>query len=81
MTPQEIFINRTMKKVYRCAGDFRRVFGIGIENFLYVSEVGADIDFIALFKALDIPLNEGSREYANKKYGPAAVDLIGRLMM
>jgi len=37
-------------------------------------------DFQQLFKELGVPMDESSLEIMQRKYGPAAVELIGRLL-
>lgn len=81
MPQEKVFKDEVLNTAFVCAADFRRIFGVSIADFYSIGPGGVTLDFSALFKALGIPLDETSREYTEKKYGPEAVMLLGRVIM
>jgi len=76
MEMNKLIRERCLRIILAHYAEFREIFSLELID--YYAPPG--FDFLKMFSAIDVPLNESSQEIMCHKYGPEAVKLIGRLI-
>jgi len=80
MNPYRDMRDKVVAHVLIVAAEFKRIFGKDLADFYEAGPYWPVLDYDRLFKALQVPLDDTSQDVIRKKYGAAAVEMIGRLI-